>query len=92
MPAPSTDFVKSWCRIDGAEFDATLPSMIASAAASASHEVGVDYSTVAMPESVEIYCAAVVAQWIANPEAGADARVVKNPFLAGLLDPYRTYA
>ena len=49
MAAPTTEFIKAWCRIDGNEFDAILPAMIASATASASHETGHDYSTEAMP-------------------------------------------
>jgi len=90
MAAPDISFIKAWCRIDDTRFDAILPSLIASAAAAASHEVGVDYLTEDMPESVKIWCAAQVAHWIATPEAAAE-RAEKNLFLNGLLDPYRVY-
>lgn len=91
MAAPTTDFIKAWCRIDGAEFDAILPAMIASATAGASHETGRDYVTVAMPESVKIWCAAQVAHWLATPEAAKEGQAQKNLFLDGLLDPHRLY-
>lgn len=91
MPAPSTDFVKAWCRIDGDEFDAVLPTMISSAVTSACHETGVDYLVEDMPDCVKVYCAAVVAQWLANPEAGTANAIVQNPFLKSQLDPVRVY-
>lgn len=91
MAAPTTEFIKAWCRIDGAEFDAILPAMIASATASASHETGHDYTTVDMPESVKIWCAAQVANWLASPEAATGGQAQKNLFLDGLLDPHRMY-
>lgn len=94
MAAPTTEFIKAWCRIDGAEFDTILPAMIASATASASHETGHDYATEDMPESVKIWCAAQVAHWLATPEAAVSPsgnNPQKNLFLDGLLDPYRLY-
>lgn len=91
MAAPETDFIKAWCRIDGTEHDAVLPTLIASATSAASHEVGIDYSTVAMPQSVQIWCAAQVAHWIASPEAAVEKASQRNLFLNGLLDPHRVY-
>lgn len=91
MAAPSTEFIKSWCRIDGAEFDAILPDMIADATARASHETGNDYATVDMPGSVKMWCAAQVAYWLASPEAASDKTHQRSPFLDGLLDPHRKY-
>jgi hypothetical protein len=90
MPAPSTDLVKTWCRIDGAEFDSLLPTLIASATSVASNETGVDYMTDAMPESVQIWVAANVSYWINNPDA-AGTKANPSPFISGLLDPYRVY-
>lgn len=93
MAAPSSEFIKAWCRIDGAEFDLILPAMIASATACASHETGNDYVTVDMPEPVKIWCAAQVAHWIATPEAASTGgNPQKNLFLDGLLDPFRKYS
>lgn len=91
MAAPTLDFIKAWCRIDGSEFDAILPAMIASALAGASHETGRDYATVEMPEAVKIWCASQVAHWLATPEASASGQMQKNIFLDGLLDPHRLY-
>ena len=94
MAAPTTEFIKAWCRIDGNEFDAILPAMIASATASASHETGHDYSTEAMPESVQMWCAAQVSHWLSSPEAAVSPsgnNPQKNLFLDGLLDPHRLY-
>lgn len=91
MAAPENALIKSWCRIDGTEHDAVLPTLIASATAVASHEVGVDYTTTVMPESVQIWCAAQVAHWIANPEAAVEKTSQRNLFLNGLLDPHRVY-
>jgi hypothetical protein len=95
MAAPETAFIKAWCRIDGAEFDAILPALVAHVTELASHETGVDYSTVAMPEGVQMWCAAQVAHWLANPEASVTPtgnNPQRNMFLDGLLDPHRTYA
>jgi hypothetical protein len=92
MPAPDTAIVKQWCRIDGDEFDLILPVLIGSAAKLASHECGVDYSVETMPEPVQSWVCAQVAYWIENPESGSDDRMKPSPFLAGLLDPYRSYA
>lgn len=94
MAAPDTSFIKAWCRIDGSEFDVILPAMIADATARASHETGVDYASVDMPESVKIWCAAQVAHWIATPEAVVSPsgnNPQKNLFLDGLLDPHRLF-
>ena len=92
MPSPDTAFVKQWCRIDGAEFDTILPTLIASATTLACHETGVDYLTTEMPEPVKVWCAAQVAYWLSNPEAGSDKKILQSPFHLGLLDPFRTYA
>lgn len=91
MAAPTIEFIKTWCRIDGNEFDLLLPAMIASATASASHETGHNYAAVDMPESVKIWCAAQVAHWLATPEAAGTGQAQKNLFLDGLLDPHRLY-
>lgn len=91
MAAPTTEFIKAWCRIDGNEFDAILPAMIASATASASHETGHDYSTEAMPESVQMWCAAQVSHWLKNAEATTEKSILKTPYIDGLLDPHRLY-
>lgn len=72
--------------------DPLLNVMIASAIALASHETGVDYNTEAMPAPVAQWCAAQVAHWYNEPSAAPDKSVSPSPFLAGLLDPYRTYA
>ena len=89
--SPDTAFVKEWCRIDGTEFDLVLPTLISTATALASHETGIDYLTAVMPAPIQAWCAAQVAYWIANPEAGYEKRIMPSPFHAGLLDPYRTY-
>ncbi len=91
MAAPETALIKTWARIDGTEFDTILPMMIASATALVIQETGVDYLTVAMPESVQQWCAAIVAHWINNPDAASDKTLVPSPFLGGLLDPYRQF-
>lgn len=91
MAAPDLSLVKAWCRIDGTEFDAILPTMIASAASLASHETGVDYTTATMPEAVQQWVCANVSYWINNSDAASDKRADPSPFLAGLLDPYRTF-
>jgi hypothetical protein len=90
MAAPDTPFVKAWCRIDGTEFDAILPAMIAQATALASHETGVDYSTTTMPDGVKMWCCAHIAHWLTNPAASSERQEV-NPYFNGLLDPHRTY-
>ena len=94
MAAPTLEFIKAWCRIDGDEFGAVLPALIASATAGASHETGHDYATEEMPESVQMWCAAQVAHWLAMPEAATSSsgnNHQKNLFLDGLLDPHRAY-
>lgn len=94
MAAPTVDFIKTWCRVDGAEFDDILPVMIASATASASQETGHDYATEAMPESVQMWCAAQVSHWLSMPDAAVSPsgnNQQKNIFLDGLLDPHRLY-
>lgn len=90
MPSPSTDLVKKWARIDGAEFDDMLPMVIDSATAQASHETGRDYAVDQMPAAVQHYVAVLAAYWVNNPDA-AESKAAPNPFLARLLDPYRTY-
>ena len=90
MAAPTIDFIKSWCRVDGAEFDAILPVMIASAVTGASKETGHDYSAEDMPESVQMWCAAQVSHWLSNPDAFGNA-VEKNPFLDELIYPHKLY-
>lgn len=92
MSAPTTAFVKQWARIDGTEFDAILPTMIAAATKLASHETGHDYTTEAMPEPVQQWCAAQVSFWISQPDAATERPLVKSPFIDGLLDPYRSFA
>lgn len=91
MAAPEIDVVKAWCRIDGAEFDAILPTMIDAATALAGHETGVDYATVEMPKSVQQWVAANVSHWLSNPNAADERKVDPSPFLSGLLDPHRLY-
>lgn len=91
MAAPDTALIKSWCRIDGDEFDTILSVMIASATSLASHETGVDYTVEAMPESVQIWVAANISYWINSPDAASEKRADPSPFIAGLLDPHRTF-
>lgn len=91
MAAPETNFIKTWCRI-GSEFDAILPMMITSATTLAGNETGVDYQVEDMPEPVQQWVAANVSYWINNPDAATDKKSDPSPFLAGLLDPFRTYA
>jgi len=91
VAAPSTSLVKTWCRIDGTEYDSLLPVMIAAATALASHETGVDYTTTTMPDAVQQWVAANVSYWINNPDAASAKRADPAPMLASLLDPYRTY-
>lgn len=88
MPSPSIDIVKTWCRIDGAEFDAILPTMIAGATGLASHGTGVDYTVEVMPDSVQMFVAATVSYWLENPSANG----VTAKHLEGLLDPHRVYS
>ena len=87
-----TAFVKAWCRIDGEQFDAILPTLIETATKLAIHETGTDYTVEAMPEPVQAWIAAQCAYWITNPQAGSDKRIMASPYHLGLLDPYRTYA
>lgn len=91
MPAPSLDLVKTWARIDGTAFDAILPTLVDAATAVASHETGHDYTVEDMPAPVTQWVAATVSYWIANPDAAAERAHEPSPFLARLLDPYRTY-
>lgn len=90
MAVPDTSYIKQWCRIDGAEFDTILPVLIASATKLASHECATDYTTTTMPDAVKAWVAATVYYWINNPSAGTE-KMTPSPFLAGLLDPYRSY-
>jgi hypothetical protein len=95
MAAPDIVVVKTWCRIDGTEFDTLLPPMIAHATALASHETGIDYTTTDMPDGVLMWCCAQVAHWIANPAATVSPsgnNPQKNLFLDSLLDPHRVFA
>lgn len=91
MPKPTDSLIKVYCRIDGSEFDAILPTMIDAATALASHETGVDYTTAAMPEAVQQWCAAQISHWIDNPSAASDKQMHKAPYIDRLLDPYRSY-
>lgn len=91
MPSPSPDLIKSWCRVDGTDFDAILPTMISAAVALASHETGVDYVAEAMPEAVQQWCSAQVAYWIESPSAASERQMFRSPYVDRLLDPYRTY-
>lgn len=92
MPAPDTAFIKTWCRIDGTEFDALLPDMIADATARAGHETGVDYAVADMPASVRLWVAASVKHWIDNPSASVARDVPRNPYFDGLLSAHRNFA
>lgn len=89
MPAPDLAFVKSWARIDGAEFDVILPGLVAAATALASHETGVDYTVEAMPDAAQLWVAANVSYWIKNPDAAEAGSMQPSPFLDRLLDPCR---
>jgi len=91
MP-PDMAFVKEWCRIDGTQFDAVLPSLIVAATTLASHETGNDYQTTATPAPVAVWIASTCAYWLDHPDTLVDKRTMPSPFLAGLLDPYRTHA
>lgn len=91
MPAPTIDFFKAWCRVDGDEFDAILPDLIAAATDQASNETGNDYTTVEMPSSVKMWCALQVGHWLKNAESTTEKTLVKTPYIDGLLDPYRQY-
>lgn len=91
MAAPTTEFIKAWCRIDGSEFDAILTDLIADATKRAGSETGNDYFTVEMPSSVKIWCGMQVAHWVRNAEATTDRALYKTPYVDGLLDPYRLY-
>lgn len=91
MALLDTDFIKRWCRIDGTEFDAILPTLIDSAVILAGHETGRDYAVVEIPLPVQSWCAAQVAYWIDQPTAATERQMMKSPFVDGLLDPYRAY-
>lgn len=54
--------------------------------------VGYGDVATAVPEAIRSFMAAHIALWIRNPE-GATERypLFKNPFLDGLLDPFRTF-
>lgn len=91
MAVPETALIKAWCRIDGTEFDAILPTIISAATAQAGHEVGVDYTTTAMPAAVQQWVAATVSYWINNPDAATTRQMAPSPFLDRLLDKARTY-
>lgn len=91
MALPDTAFIKAWARIDGDEFDAILPTLIDSAAVLANHETGQDFITNDMPAPVRSWCAAQVAYWLSQPEAGTEKKILPSPFHIGLLDPYRTF-
>ncbi|MBW7903022.1 MAG: phage gp6-like head-tail connector protein [Rhodocyclaceae bacterium] len=89
--------VKVWCRIDGDEFDAVLPMMLADAVAQAGHLVAgrADYyASGPMPASVQMWCCAQIAHWLETPSASVSPsgnNPQRNLFLDGLLDPYRLY-
>lgn len=97
MAAPDTALVKAWVRIDGSEFDAILPMLIADATAQAGLHVAQDpayYITNEMPGSVQMWCCAQIAHWLENPSASISPtgnNPQRNLFLDGLLDPYRLY-
>lgn len=96
MAAPEIATVKAWCRIDGAEYDALLPLLIADATAQAGHHVAGDaghYLVTAMPASVQMWCCAQIAHWLEQPSAtvASGNAPQRNLFLDGLLDPYRLY-
>ena len=94
MAAPTIDFIKTWCRVDGAEYDTILPTMIASAVDGANQETGHDYSAEVMPASVQMWCAAQIAHWLSSPEGVVQPtgnNPQKNLFLDGLLDVHRLY-
>lgn len=89
MAQPSMELVKHMARIDDTRFDVVLPTLIESATALASHEIGVDYQAEVMPAPVQQWVAAHVSFWINNPDAAAERKCEPSPFLEGLLDPYR---
>lgn len=95
MPAPDTAVVKTWCRIDGTEFDTILPMLIADATAQAGHQVAQDsayYVANEMPASVLMWCCAQIAHWLETPSATTSGNAPqRNLFLDGLLDPYRQF-
>ena len=92
MAKPDLQVVKDWCRISDDAFDNVLPVLIDSATALAVHETGIDYFTEYMPPPVETWVSAQCAYWVDQPAAATEARMVKSPFIDGLLDPYRSFA
>lgn len=84
------DFCKAWARIDDERFDAILPALIDAATDLAEHETGQEFSE--PPPPVKAWIAAHVAYWIDNPAAATERQMLPSPFLAGLLDPFRTFS
>lgn len=92
MALPDIALIKTMARIDGDEFDAILPTLIESATALASHEVGIDYTVEDMPAAVTHYIASHVSYWLNNTDAAAEKQLHPSPFISHLLDPYRTWS
>lgn len=89
MAQPDEDTIRQWCRLDGGQFDDVLPLLIAGATRHASHITGRNYESESMPENVQMWVAAQVSHWIANPDAMAKNEIAQHTMR--LLDPDRRY-
>lgn len=89
--ALSLQYLKTWCRVDGNEFDDLMLSLADIAVKLASHETGRDFTIEPLPEPVQAWIAAQVAYWLDNPAASTEKQMLPSPFHRGLLDPYRTW-
>lgn len=85
-------FIKAWCRIDGDQFDDTLPMLVDSALALANHETGRSYPEEDIPSAVRAWVAAQVSYWINNPAAATAGAMMPSPFHRALIDRYRVFA
>jgi hypothetical protein len=45
----------------------------------------------AITHAIRQFIAAHIAFWVRNPESAHERQMIRSPFLAGLLDPYRTF-
>lgn len=74
MPICTPDQVKAAARIDGSEFDATIPGYISAAQSMIEHECGVAVGAFSTPPDAGVtQCAiAISAALVANPTAGRD--------------------
>lgn len=86
--------VKLAARIDADidAYDALIPTLIASACEVAEHQTERKLADLKpLPQSVRLWIIAQCVHWIQNPEAATIRQLCPSPFLAGLLDPIKTW-